>query len=40
MIVDVDELGQPIFRDEVLGDVFGGESYHGWSKAFFVKINN
>ena len=34
---DFDELGQSITRDET-GEIFGGESYYGWSKAFCTKM--
>ena len=33
-IVDIDELGQILVRDEVTGDLVGRETYYGWSKQF------
>ncbi|MCJ1352982.1 MAG: hypothetical protein MMC33_002966 [Icmadophila ericetorum] len=36
--VDADELGQPIFRDQTTGEIFGGEGYYGWSKAFCERM--
>lgn len=32
--VDVDELGQRIFRAELNDDILNGETYFGWSRAF------
>ncbi|KAL4994170.1 hypothetical protein BDV10DRAFT_10676 [Aspergillus recurvatus] len=33
-IVDIDELGQTVIRDEITGDVLEGETYYGWSRSF------
>lgn len=33
-IVDIDELGQPVVRDEITGDILEGETYYGWSRSF------
>ncbi|KAI9847970.1 MAG: hypothetical protein M1837_001487 [Sclerophora amabilis] len=38
IVVDIDELGQPLIRDEVTGESLGGESYYGWSKSFCAKM--
>jgi CID domain len=35
---DVDQLGQPILRDEIGGEALGGESYYGWSNTFCKKM--
>ena len=36
--LDIDELGQPLIRDEVTGEIVGAEAYYGWSKAFCEKM--
>lgn len=36
--MDVDEMGQPIIRDEITGDLIEGESYYGWSRAFCERM--
>ncbi|MCJ1250678.1 hypothetical protein MMC30_007906 [Trapelia coarctata] len=36
--VDIDELGQPLFRDEIMGETVEGDTYYGWSKAFCKKM--
>ncbi|KAL3430690.1 hypothetical protein BDV09DRAFT_178034 [Aspergillus tetrazonus] len=33
-IVDIDELGQTVIRDEITGDILEGETYYGWSRSF------
>ncbi|RLL99317.1 hypothetical protein CFD26_106792 [Aspergillus turcosus] len=33
-VVDVDEMGQTIIRDSSTGDILGGDTYYGWSRAF------
>ncbi|KAL1877129.1 hypothetical protein Plec18167_004813 [Paecilomyces lecythidis] len=33
-IVDIDEMGQMVVRDEATGDIVGGETYYGWSREF------
>ncbi|KAL5047360.1 hypothetical protein BDW71DRAFT_179948 [Aspergillus fruticulosus] len=33
-IVDIDELGQTVIRDEITGDIIEGETYYGWSRSF------
>lgn len=38
--IDVDELGQPIVRDAVGGDVVEGEGYYGWSQQFCEKMKH
>ena len=38
--VDIDELGQPLIRDEFTGEIVGAEAYYGWSKAFCEKMKN
>lgn len=35
---DIDELGLPILRDIVSGEVLKGEGYYGWSKDFCEKM--
>ncbi len=36
--MDIDELGQPIIRNEENGEFIRGEGYYGWSKAFCVRM--
>lgn len=36
--VDIDELGQPLFRAEMMGETVEGDTYYGWSKAFCKKM--
>ena len=36
--VDIDELGQPVIRDEVMGETVEGDTYYGWSRAFCAKM--
>ncbi|KAG5965415.1 hypothetical protein E4U58_002809 [Claviceps cyperi] len=33
-VVDINELGERIFLDELTGDIIGGETYYGWSRQF------
>ena len=33
-VVDIDELGQPVIRDTVTGEILNGETYYGWSRTF------
>ncbi|KAL4977071.1 hypothetical protein BDW66DRAFT_41993 [Aspergillus desertorum] len=33
-IVDIDELGQTVIRDEITGDILEGDTYYGWSRSF------
>ncbi|KAL4918503.1 hypothetical protein BDW62DRAFT_181561 [Aspergillus aurantiobrunneus] len=33
-IVDIDELGQTVVRDEITGEILEGETYYGWSRPF------
>ena len=35
--IDIDELGQPIIREEI-GDSVRGEGYYGWSKVFCERM--
>ena len=35
---DVDDLGQPICRNEITGEIQGREGYYGWSKSFCQKM--
>lgn len=37
-VFDVDELGQPIIRDEITGEIIDGEGYYGWSRVFCEKM--
>lgn len=39
-MTDIDELGQPLLRDEASGEIVGGDSYYGWSKAFCDKMKD
>ncbi|KAL1841351.1 hypothetical protein VTJ49DRAFT_7131 [Mycothermus thermophilus] len=36
--VDINQLGERIEIDEVTGEVVGGETYYGWSRAFCEKM--
>jgi hypothetical protein len=38
ILLDIDELGQPIIRDEITGEILSGEGYYGWSKAFCERM--
>ena len=38
MIIDVDELGQCVVRDEISGQILEGDGYYGWSRAFCEKM--
>ena len=38
--MDIDELGQSVFGDEVAEDGLEGEAYYGWSREFCKKIKN
>ncbi|KAI1349575.1 hypothetical protein F5Y01DRAFT_289112 [Xylaria sp. FL0043] len=35
---DIDQLGQRIVLDEITGEIVGGETYYGWSRAFCEKM--
>jgi CID domain len=35
---DIDELGQVLLRDEITGEIVGGEGYYGWSKGFCERM--
>ncbi|RYP55747.1 hypothetical protein DL770_010885 [Monosporascus sp. CRB-9-2] len=35
---DIDQLGQRVIVDEITGDIIGGETYYGWSRAFCEKM--
>ncbi|KAI1259410.1 hypothetical protein F5Y18DRAFT_433348 [Xylariaceae sp. FL1019] len=35
---DIDQLGQRVVRDEVTGEIVGGETYYGWSRPFCNKM--
>lgn len=35
---DIDQMGEHIEIDEVKGDVIGGDTYYGWSRAFCEKM--
>ena len=37
-IMDLDELGQSVLRDDITGDVLEGEGYYGWSRAFCERM--
>lgn len=37
-LVDVDELGQLVVRDETTGEVNEGDGYYGWSRPFCQKM--
>ncbi|KAI9884978.1 MAG: kinase subunit of RNA polymerase II carboxy-terminal domain kinase I [Watsoniomyces obsoletus] len=34
IFADIDELGQPLLRDEITGELSGGDTYYGWSRSF------
>ncbi|KAH8702148.1 hypothetical protein BGW36DRAFT_356284 [Talaromyces proteolyticus] len=36
-VIDVDELGQPVLRNE-RGDIMAGDTYYGWSRDFCVQM--
>ncbi|KAH7033091.1 uncharacterized protein B0I36DRAFT_348203 [Microdochium trichocladiopsis] len=36
--VQIDQLGQPIVRDEITGEIIGGQTYYGWSRGFCEKM--
>lgn len=36
--VDIDELGQSVSRDELMGETVEGDTYYGWSRAFCTKM--
>lgn len=33
-VVDIDELGQTVIRDEKTGEIIAGDTYYGWSREF------
>ena len=37
-LVDIDEMGQSTVRDEITGEVIGGNGYYGWSQAFCQRM--
>ena len=37
-VMDIDEMGQPVIRDPITGDLIQGESYYGWSRAFCERM--
>lgn len=37
-LMDIDELGQIVLRDEISGDIVGGEGYYGWSRTFCERM--
>lgn len=36
--VELDQMGQPIVRDEITGEIVGGQTYYGWSRGFCKKM--
>ncbi|KAI9758439.1 MAG: hypothetical protein M4579_003069 [Chaenotheca gracillima] len=38
IVADIDELGQSFVRDEITGEILGGESYYGWSRTFCERM--
>jgi len=36
--VELDQMGQPIVRDEITGEIVGGQTYYGWSREFCKKM--
>ena len=36
--MDMDELGQPVLRDDITGDIVEGEGYYGWSRVFCERM--
>lgn len=39
-VLDVDEMGQPLVKDEFTGDLLPSESYYGWSVEFCERMKN
>ncbi|KAH2159040.1 hypothetical protein KXV68_007303, partial [Aspergillus fumigatus] len=37
-VVDIDEMGQTIIRDSSTGEIVGGDTYYGWSRAFSAAV--
>ncbi|KAJ9217268.1 hypothetical protein DTO166G4_1323 [Paecilomyces variotii] len=37
-VIDIDEMGQTVIRDETTGEVIGGETYYGWSLAVAAAV--
>ncbi|GAD93539.1 hypothetical protein NFIA_038820 [Paecilomyces variotii No. 5] len=35
-VIDIDEMGQMVVRDEATGEIVSGETYYGWSREFFA----
>ncbi|KAK5627337.1 hypothetical protein RRF57_003052 [Xylaria bambusicola] len=35
---DIDQMGQRVVLDEITGEIVGGETYYGWSRAFCQKM--
>ncbi|OXV08695.1 hypothetical protein Egran_03550 [Elaphomyces granulatus] len=33
-VVDIDELGQQVVRDEITGEIIDSDTYYGWSRTF------
>ena len=38
--LDVDQMGEPVELDEITGEIIGGETYYGWSRAFCHKMKS
>lgn len=38
--MDVDQMGEHVELDEITGDIIGGETYYGWSRAFCEKMKS
>lgn len=36
--IDIDELGQPVLRDKISGELLEGVGYYGWSTAFCERM--
>ncbi|KXJ92929.1 hypothetical protein Micbo1qcDRAFT_194261 [Microdochium bolleyi] len=35
---ETDQMGQPVVRDEVTGEIIDGQTYYGWSRGFCEKM--
>lgn len=38
--VDINDMGQPTFRDEISGDLIVADGYYGWSRGFCEKMRS
>lgn len=40
MVADIDEMGQPLTREDITGELAGLKSYYGWSIQFCERMKN